>query len=92
MCLAIPSKIISLDEYMATVDIYGARRDVSLLLLPEPADIGDYVLVHAGFAIQKIDEETALESLKLLKEYEELLAQEDACFNNFQFNNQSDTG
>ncbi len=80
MCLAIPSKIISIDNLMATVDIYGARRDVSLMLMPEEAQVGDYVLVHAGFALQKIDEEAALESLKLLKEYEELLAKEDeAC-------------
>lgn len=77
MCLAIPSKIISIDNLIATVDVYGARRDVSLILMPEEARVGDYVLVHAGFALQKIDEEAALESLRLLKEYEELLAQEE---------------
>jgi len=52
----------------ATVDVYGARREVSLLLLPEDAKIDDYVLVHAGFAIQKIDSEAAAEALKLIKE------------------------
>jgi len=52
----------------ATVDVYGARREVSLLLLPEDASIDDYVLVHAGFAIQKIDSDAAAEALKLIKE------------------------
>jgi len=52
----------------ATVDVYGARREVSLLLLAEDAKIDDYVLVHAGFAIQKIDSDAAAESLKLIKE------------------------
>jgi hydrogenase expression/formation protein HypC len=77
MCLAIPSKIISIDNLMATVDVYGARRDVSLMLLPEEARVGEYVLVHAGFALQKIDEEAALQSLNLLREYEELLLKEE---------------
>lgn len=76
MCLAIPSKIISINNLMATVDVMGARRDVSLILLPEEADVGDYVLVHAGFALQKIDEETAQESLKLWREYAEFLEKE----------------
>jgi len=52
----------------ATVDVYGARREVSLLLLPEEAKIDDYVLVHAGFAIQKIDSDAAAEALMLIKE------------------------
>ena len=68
MCVAIPSKIISKDDLMATVEVYGARRQVNLMLLPEEAEVGDYVLVHAGFAIQKIDEEAGQESLKLFDE------------------------
>ena len=66
MCLAVPSKVISTDNIMATIEAYGARNDVSLLLMPEPVGIGDYVLVHAGFAIQKVDEEAAKDSLGLL--------------------------
>ena len=58
MCLAIPSKIISIDNDMATIDVYGARKDVSIMLLPEEPVIGDYVLVHAGFAIQSIKAES----------------------------------
>ncbi len=68
MCLAIPSRIVEIDDNeMATVDADGVRRKVSLLLLEAPR-IGDYVIVHAGFAIQKLDEQAALESLQLLKE------------------------
>jgi hydrogenase nickel incorporation protein HypA/HybF len=57
MCLAVPSKIIALGNDMATIDVYGARKEVSTLLLPETPKIGDYVLVHAGFAIQSISAE-----------------------------------
>ncbi len=58
MCLAIPSKVISINNYVATIDVYGARKEISTLLLPEPPDIGEYVLVHAGFAIQKVAAES----------------------------------
>ena len=68
MCVAIPSKIIGKDGLLATVEVYGARRQVNLMLLPEEAGIGDYVLVHAGFAIQKVDVEAGRESLKLFDE------------------------
>jgi hydrogenase nickel insertion protein HypA len=57
MCLAIPARVISKDDLIATIDVYGARRQVSLMLLPEEPQIGDYVLVHAGFAIKKIEKE-----------------------------------
>lgn len=67
MCLAIPAKIIEIDDKMGTIDMEGARRKASLLLL-EDAKIGDYVIVHAGFAIHKIDEAEAKESLKVLRE------------------------
>lgn len=52
---------------MATIDVDGAQREVSLLLLEDPK-VGEYVVVHAGFAINKINQEHAIESLKLLKE------------------------
>ncbi len=73
MCLAIPSQIISIENTRAVVDVSGARRNVSILLLPDEVNVGDYVLVHAGFAIQKIDEEAAKESYRLL---EMMLAEE----------------
>lgn len=67
MCLAIPAKVVTIDEQrMAEVDIMGVSRKVSLDLVPE-ATPDDYVLVHAGFALQVVDEETANETLELLK-------------------------
>jgi hydrogenase expression/formation protein HypC len=68
MCVAIPSKIICKEDLLATVEVYGARRQVNLMLLPEEAEVGDYVLVHAGFAIQKVDIEAGKDSLKLFDE------------------------
>lgn len=67
MCLAVPSKIISLNDGVATIDVYGARKEVSIMLLPETPRIGDYVLVHAGFAIQTIRAE-AFETGEIMHE------------------------
>lgn len=67
MCLAIPAKILDIRGDMATVDMDGTMREASLLLLENPAQ-GDYVIVHAGFAIHKIDEAEAKESLQVLRE------------------------
>ncbi len=67
MCLAIPSKIVKIEDNVATIDVDGVQREASLLLIENPK-IGDYVIVHAGFAINKVNEEDAQESLKLLKE------------------------
>ena len=67
MCLAIPSKITQIDNDMATIDVDGVKRSASLMLLEEAA-VGDYVIVHAGFAIKKLDEASAMETIRLLKE------------------------
>jgi hydrogenase expression/formation protein HypC len=67
MCLAIPSKIIKVENNMAVIDVDGVRRECSLLLV-EDAREGEYVIVHAGFAISKIDEDAARETLALLRE------------------------
>ncbi len=72
MCLAIPSRIVKIDDQMAVIDVDGVQREASLLLLENPA-VGDWVIVHAGFAIHKIDEEVAQESLKILREAASLL-------------------
>ncbi|MPM91400.1 Hydrogenase maturation factor HybG [bioreactor metagenome] len=69
MCLAVPGKIVDKIDMLGTVNISGVVRQVSLMLLPE-AQIGDYVLVHAGFAIQTVDEEEAHKTLALFKELE----------------------
>lgn len=74
MCLAIPAKIVTMDGSLAKVDMMGNERVVSIDLVPE-VKIGEYVLVHAGFAIGIIDDESAKETEELLlevaKAYEE---------------------
>lgn len=67
MCLAIPSKIVKIEDGIGIIDVDGVQRRTSLLLV-EDAAVGDYVIVHAGFALHKIDEAAAMESLKILKE------------------------
>jgi hydrogenase expression/formation protein HypC len=79
MCLAIPSKVVKIDNMVATVDVYGARRDVSLLLMPEEVLLGDYVLVHAGFAIQKVEKRYAEDSLNLIREVFGGTEEESSC-------------
>ena len=67
MCLAIPSKIVEIENSMAIIDVEGVRRKASLLPLEDVA-VGDYVIVHAGYAINKLDAAAARESLELLRE------------------------
>ena len=66
MCLAFPAKIISIKDSLATVEKSGVKRDASLMLLPN-AKVGDFVLIHAGFAMQIIDEEELKERDKFLE-------------------------
>jgi hydrogenase expression/formation protein HypC len=67
MCLAIPAKIENIEGTKAEVDIRGLKRKIGLQLLPD-AKVGEFVLVHAGFAIQRIDPEEAEETYKLLED------------------------
>lgn len=67
MCLAIPARLIEAEDERGVIELGGVVRDVSLVLLPE-ARVGDYLLVHAGYALQKIDEEEAEATLRLLAE------------------------
>ncbi len=67
MCLAIPSKIVKIENNIGIIDVDGVQRQASLLLLEDPK-VGEYVIVHAGFAIKKIDEEAAMETLMILRE------------------------
>lgn len=55
MCLAFPAKVLEIEGDLATVEHSGVKRSASLMLLPE-AEVGDYVLIHAGFAMQVVDE------------------------------------
>lgn len=74
MCLAIPAKIVTIERSMAKVDMMGNERLVSIDLVPE-VKLGEYVLVHAGFAIGIIDDESAKETEKLLMEVAEAYAE-----------------
>jgi len=67
MCLAIPSQIVKIEDTIGTIDTDGVKRKVSLMLIDNPR-IGDWVIIHAGFAIHRIEESVAMESLRILKE------------------------
>lgn len=67
MCLAVPVQVISIKDSEAEVEIGGVKRKVSIMLTPE-VRVGDYVLLHTGYAINVIDEAEARETLKLLTE------------------------
>ncbi|MHA2337353.1 MAG: HypC/HybG/HupF family hydrogenase formation chaperone [Candidatus Hodarchaeales archaeon] len=71
MCLAVPGKIISFsdtEKNLALCDFIGLEREINIQLLKDEIDVGDYVIVHVGYAIQKLDVEDALESIKTFKE------------------------
>jgi len=70
MCLAIPALITSIEGQTARAEVGGVARTISLALTPE-AQVGDYVLVHTGFAISIVDEQEAQETLRLLRELAE---------------------
>ena len=72
MCLSIPAKIVSIDGDMAEVSTGGSLFKAGLHMI-ENAKVGDYILLHAGFAIQKISQEEADETLKILKEMNDAL-------------------
>ena len=74
MCLSIPSKVVEIDENnMATVDTMGVKRQVTLDLIGEPVEVGEYVLIHVGFAMNKISTEEALESLRIYEEIVDMM-------------------
>ena len=76
MCLSIPARVESIDGEMAVVNVGGVQYNASLQMV-EDVGIGDYVLLHTGFAIQKISEEEARETLALFKELEDINRQMD---------------
>ncbi|HEY3489304.1 MAG TPA: HypC/HybG/HupF family hydrogenase formation chaperone [Candidatus Deferrimicrobiaceae bacterium] len=67
MCLAIPAQILTLEETRAVVSIGGVTREASVMLL-DSAAVGDWVLLHAGFAIEKLDPDEAEKTLALIRE------------------------
>ena len=71
MCLAVPAQLVHINETIGTVELTGVQRECSRLLVPE-AKIGDWLLVHAGCAVQIVDEEEARLTLEAFRELEEL--------------------
>ena len=79
MCLAIPGKVVEIiDEDTISVDFGGVKRQVKSTLLEDKPKLDDYVLVHIGFAMAIVDEEDALETLRLLAEIESYNVNADA--------------
>ncbi|MCJ8303431.1 HypC/HybG/HupF family hydrogenase formation chaperone [Shewanella sp.] len=76
MCLSIPSQVVELhqEEQSVTVETMGVRRKVSAHLMSEPLEMGDYVLIHIGFVMNKIDKDDALQSIELYQEIVEKMA------------------
>lgn len=70
MCLAVPGKVLKIDNYKGVVEIGNMKREVFMHLIPD-IKVGEYVLVHAGCAIQTIDEEEAAKTLEIIKELSE---------------------
>jgi hydrogenase expression/formation protein HypC len=68
MCLAVPMQIVSIDGESMVAEIDGVKREASLMMLNEEVAVGDYVLIHAGFAISRLDAEEAEETLELMRE------------------------
>ena len=68
MCLGVPMKVLSRDGDTVVAEIDGVQREASVMLLGEEIAVGDYVIVHAGFAISRLDEEYAEETIRLMRE------------------------
>jgi hydrogenase expression/formation protein HypC len=71
MCLAIPGKIVDIvdaENHIAKVEVGGVRRNINIGMLSDETRVGDYVLIHVGFAMSKVDEKEAEETLRVLKE------------------------
>lgn len=68
MCLAVPMQIVSIDGESMVAEIDGVKREASLMMLSEEVAVGDYVLIHAGFAISRLNAEEAEETLELMRE------------------------
>jgi hydrogenase expression/formation protein HypC len=74
MCLAIPMVLVERNELEGVAEIEGVQRRISVMYVPE-AEIGDYVLVHAGYAIGQVDADEAAKTLELLREYSDAMVE-----------------
>ncbi|HEY6872922.1 MAG TPA: HypC/HybG/HupF family hydrogenase formation chaperone [Geobacteraceae bacterium] len=68
MCLGVPMQVISIDGSDIVAEIDGVRREASLMILDDEVRVGDFVIVHAGFAISRLDEAEARETLQIMRE------------------------
>ena len=68
MCVGVPMQVISIDGDQAMTEVDGVKREASLMLLDQDVAVGDFVIIHAGFAISKLDEVDARETLALMRE------------------------
>lgn len=68
MCVGVPMQVISIEGDEALTEVDGVKREASLMLLDQEVKVGDFVIVHAGFAISKLDEEDAKATLELMRE------------------------
>jgi hydrogenase expression/formation protein HypC len=78
MCLSIPSKVVQIseDRTSCVVDTMGVKREANLMMMGDEVELGDYVLLHIGFVMNKIDEDEALKSIETYKEILELMDEE----------------
>lgn len=74
MCLAIPMVLVERNEFEGVAEIDGVQRKISVMYVPD-AEVGDYVLVHAGFAIGQVDADEATKTLELLRDYSDAMAE-----------------
>ena len=68
MCVGVPMQVVSIEGDQAMTEVDGVKREASLMLLDQEVAVGDFVIVHAGFAISKLDQEDARETLALMRE------------------------
>jgi hydrogenase expression/formation protein HypC len=74
MCLAIPMVLVERSEYDGVAEVDGVRRQISVMFLPD-VEVGEYVLVHAGYAIAQVDADEAAKTLELLREYSDAMVE-----------------
>lgn len=68
MCVGVPMQVISIDGDNIVAETDGVRRQASLMILGDEVQVGDFLIIHAGFAISKLDEEEARETIRMMKE------------------------
>lgn len=68
MCVGVPMKVVSIDGDDIVAEVDGVRRSASLMMLGDEVKVGDFLIIHAGFAISRLDEDEARETIRLMKE------------------------